>query len=63
MPNCSSCAGRENPKEAPVVGPAAILGNGTVKPFANDADLDAWVAWKTRKGSDPIRAVHEGETA
>lgn len=63
MANCSSCAGRENPKEAVVSGPAVILGNGTTKPFETDAALDAWVAWKTRRGTDPLIVVHSGEQA
>lgn len=62
MANCGSCGGRENPKEAPVVGPAVILGNGAVIPFDTNAALDAWVVWNAGRGGDPATEVREGES-
>lgn len=61
---CRSCGQQtSNPKQAPVVGPAAILGNGAVMPFPSDDALDRWIAWKADRGETRIRRVGEGETA
>lgn len=62
MSRCGGCGQRENPKEAPVVGPAVILGNGAVIPFADDAALDRWVERKQRRGETRMAVVREGET-
>lgn len=60
---CGGCGGRENPTEAPVVGPAVILGNGTTKPFSSDAALDRYIAWADihRPGDERI-VVLEGQS-
>lgn len=49
MGKCGSCGQRQNPKEAPVVGPAVVLGNGAVVPFEDDDALDRYVAWHDRR--------------
>ena len=62
MKRCGSCGGRENPKEAPVVGPAVVLGNGAVMPFPDDAAMWRWVEWKQRRGMTEMTVVPTGET-
>lgn len=64
MALCGGCGQRENPTEAPVVGPAVILGNGAVRPFESQEALDRYVAWAARRRSgDPLTVVNEGETS
>jgi hypothetical protein len=62
MSRCGGCGGRENPKEAVVVGPAVILGNGAVVPFNDDASMDRWVARKAARGETRLTVVREGDT-
>lgn len=64
MANCTSCGQRENPKEAPIVGPAVILGNGAVRPFADDAALDRYIEWAARRrAGERFTILREGESA
>ena len=61
---CGTCGQRENPKEAPVVGPAVILGNGATRPFNSDEALDRYVArMAQRRPGERFTIVRAGETA
>lgn len=59
---CSQCGGRQNPKEAPVVGPAVIMGNMNVVLFESDEAMDRWVARKAARGETRMTPVRSGET-
>lgn len=63
MSKCGGCGQRENPQEAPVPGPAVILGNGSVMPFESNEAMDRWVEWKRNRGENRLTVVREGETA
>lgn len=63
MSKCGGCGQRENAKEAPVVGPAVVYGNGATRTFDSDADLDRFVAWSNeRRPGQGLVAVREGES-
>lgn len=58
MGKCGTCGQRENPKEAAVVGPAVVLGNGTVVPFDDDDALDRYLAWYARRRpGEPVTVI------
>lgn len=63
MALCGGCGQRSNPKEAPVVGPAVVLGNGALRPFDSDEALDRYVAkMAVRRPGERFTIVREGAT-
>lgn len=63
MGRCGGCGQRQNPTQAPVVGPAVVLGNGAVIPLDDDDALDRFVARHAqRRPGEPVTVIRTGES-